>query len=689
VSESRCVPSPADNPAFLRALVDHSNDVLFVMDASGTLTYASRAAARVLGLDPDEYVGTNALELVHPDDAGEAAEALGRSRAAAAAGAGALPIKNIRVRRGDGTYRWFELESYSLLDDPDVRGFVVSGRDVTDRYEQAEQIRSNEERYRALFESSLDAIMLVDTETFRIVDANPAAKEIYGWTRAELLAMKAHDLSTEPEATKSAISEASARPRMIERMHCRRDGTPFPVEIGYSVADFDGRRLVVASIRDVTERVEATRERSRAEAEFRTLVAASSDIITVLEADGTWRWSSAAGLRTLGYAPGYDPPGGIFSLLVPEDVPAALEAFDEVRHGKRGPEPLVLRVRTADGSIRHLETVARDLTDDPAVRGIVLNSRDVTDRVVATEALTASEQRFRLLVTHASDLITTFAADGLCTYASPAITTLFGYEPHEIVGTQARNLMHPDEITRVEETIERQFTGAEPKQPIKYLMLHRDGSWRHVETVVTNLLYEPTVEAVVCNTRDVTALEAARDLLEYQAMHDPLTGLPNRRQFSEIGRRALAQGELDGSSVGVLFVDLDGFKQINDSLGHEAGDAALEEVARRLRATARANDTLARLGGDEFCVLCEGLHSESELRTVAERVVAAITEPSIDPAQGIVLGASVGAVIAEAKRTRTIEGLLREADNALYRAKRAGGGRIESVVTQSFDPPAP
>ena len=157
--ESRSVEAQRDNAAFLRALVDHSNDVLFVMDASGILVYASNAATRVLGLDPDEFIGTSALDLVHPDDGQDALEALGRS---VAAGTGALPIKNIRVRRGDGTYCRFELESYSLLDDPDIRGFVVSGRDVTERYEQAERIRASERRYRALFETSRDAIVLVD-----------------------------------------------------------------------------------------------------------------------------------------------------------------------------------------------------------------------------------------------------------------------------------------------------------------------------------------------------------------------------------------------------------------------------------------------------------------------------------------------------------------------------------------------
>ena len=612
-----------------------------------------------------------------PDDAHDAVEALGRS---VAAGDGVLPIKSIRVRRGDGSWCRFELESYSLLDEPAVRGFVVSGRDVTQRYEQAERIRASEERYRSLFETSQDAIVLVDAETLLLVDVNPAAEQVYGWTRDELLDMAARDLSAEPDDTEKAIREAGKQPTVVHRLHRRRDGSTFPAEVSYGTGEVDGRRLVVGAVRDLTERYEAEAARTRAEAGFRALVAESSDVITVLEPDGTWRSSSAGGSRILGYPPGYDPPGGIFSMLVPEDVDRARAAFEEVVHGTLGPDRrIVLRVVARGGTIRYLETVARNLVDDPAVRGIVLNSRDVTERVQADAALADSERRFRLLVTHASDLITTFNGDGLCTYASPAITPLFGYEPEELLGTQARDLMHPDDIARVEQAVGDQFAGAAPRAPIKYLMRHRDGTWRHVETVVSNLLDEPSVRAVVCNTRDTTALEAALGLLEYQASHDPLTGLPNRRQFGDVGQRALARGDRDGSSTGVLFLDLDGFKVVNDTLGHEAGDEVLKVIATRLRETARAGDTVARLGGDEFCVLCERPQHEQELRSLAERILLTIGDEPIEVARGIPIGASIGIVLAEAGTARSIDGLLREADVALYRAKRGGGGRIESV----------
>ena len=538
--------------SFLRALVDHSNDVLFVMDAAGVLRFASRSASWVLGLDPDDYLGTSALALVHPDDADEARAALGRSNAA---GYGVLPNKVVRVRRGDGSWCWFEIASFNLVDDPAVGGFVVSGRDVTDRYEQDRVLRASEERYRLLFETSQDPVFLTDTESLTILDANPAAERTYGWSRDELVAMTATEVSAEPEATERAIREAGRERGVVQRLHRRRDGSVFPVEISYGTFALDRHQVAVAVIRDISE------------------------------------------------------------------------------------------------------------------------------RDAAHAVLKASEERFRLLVQHASDVITTFDADGVCTYASASIAEVFGYEPAERVGTQARDLMHPDDVDHVQTMVGQQFAGDARQAAIAYRLRHRDGSWRQVETVITNLLEEPGIRALVCNTRDVTELNTTRARLEHQATHDPLTGLPNRRLFFELAQQALARATRDpATSTGVLFVDLDEFKVINDTLGHEAGDAVLQALAERLRHTARAGDTVARLGGDEFCVVCERVASTQELYRLARRVIDAISTPPIAAAQGLPVDASVGAVLAPSGADNLDE-LLRRADIELYRAKRAGGGRIKITAS--------
>jgi diguanylate cyclase (GGDEF)-like protein/PAS domain S-box-containing protein len=663
----------SEDGSYLRALVDHSNDVLFVMDATGVLRFVSKSASWILERDPDSHVGVNALELVHPDDAQDAREALGRSNTA---GHGALPIKVVRIGHGDGSWRWFEIASFNLLDDPAVRGFVVSGRDVTARVEQDAQLRASESRYRLLFETSHDPVLLTDVETLSIVDANPGAERAYGWSRSELIGMAVTNISAEPDATTAALLESGDERAISQRLHRRRDGSVFPVEVSYGSFELNGR-LAVSVIRDLSERVEAAARQEQAESEFRTLVAESSDVITVLEPDGTWRSSSAAGTRLLGYPRGFDPPGGVFSLVHPDDSAAALSGFQAVVEGRRGPdEPFLARVRAADGSWRYFESVGRDLTRDSPVHGIVVNSRDVTERVEAEAALKASEERFRLLVAHASDVVTAFNADGFCIYASPSMLSVFGFEPEALLGTQARDLLHPDDAARVEQATAEQFAAAQRPAPIQHRMRHHDGSWRDVESVITNLLDEPSVRGVVGNTRDITELKAVRERLEHEATHDPLTGLPNRRLFFEVAQQALARATRSAEAAGILFLDLDGFKAINDTLGHQVGDATLKVIADRIRRCARAGDTVARIGGDEFCVLYEPVHDAEQLRNLAERVIDEISDPPITPAEHLRVGASVGAVLA-ANGAGDIDELVRSADTALYRAKRNGGNRVE------------
>lgn len=241
-----------DAEAALRAILDHTNDVIVVLDPDGTIRLVSASAKWLLGFDPEEQVGRSAFDFIHPDDLGDVTAALGRSLAA---GPGPLPRKVVRIRHGDGTWRWIELSSYSMLDDPLVRGFVVTAREVANRFD--------------------------------------------------------------------------------------------------------------------------------AEAGFRAMLAHSSDIISVLDAEANVRWSSAAQTRLLGYPSGETPPDvPLVDVVHPDDLPGVHEKFAEVFADAPGHDsPIVARIRAADGSWHSLEIMAMNLLDDPNVQGIVINARDVTDRL--------------------------------------------------------------------------------------------------------------------------------------------------------------------------------------------------------------------------------------------------------------------------------------------------------------------
>ncbi len=296
----------------------------------------------------------------------------------------------------------------------------------------------------------------------------------------------------------------------------------------------------------------------------------------------------------------------------------------------------------------------------------------------AESALRSSEERFRSLVQHSYDTMIVTSDDGSINFASPSVTSLIGRSPEEVVGAEATSLIHPDERERVEAQLASRLSGGEVAERVQFRMSHADGTWRHVEAVVSDLRDRPSVGGYVTNLRDITERMEAQDKLEHQALHDPLTGLPNRALLGDRIAQAILRGRRsDAPGPVVMFLDLDRFKLVNDSLGHAAGDKVLVEVADRLKAVMRATDTLARFGGDEFVMLCEQMSDRESLLIVAERVLAALEPPFYIEGKRFEVGASIGAAVVEGDNV-TADELLSDADSAMYLAKtKSGRSRIQ------------
>jgi diguanylate cyclase (GGDEF)-like protein/PAS domain S-box-containing protein len=291
-------------------------------------------------------------------------------------------------------------------------------------------------------------------------------------------------------------------------------------------------------------------------------------------------------------------------------------------------------------------------------------------------ATARGEARFQALVHNSSDLITLIDGDLAITYQTPSLTRILGYAEDELIGTQLVDLVHTDDrlgyLSARAEAIASDLSSATSHLRLR----HRDGSYRHVESIHTNLLADPDVRAVVVTTRDVTAQKQLQAQLQHNAFHDALTGLANRALFADRLEHALARTDRQATPVAVLFVDLDDFKAVNDGAGHSAGDELLVAVAERLRGVLRPSDTIARLGGDEFAVLIEDGADPARTAATADRLLAALSQPfpgGAGDAQ-VRVTASVGIATGAAGQHDAAE-LLRHADVAMYAAKEAGKGR--------------
>jgi diguanylate cyclase (GGDEF)-like protein/PAS domain S-box-containing protein len=293
---------------------------------------------------------------------------------------------------------------------------------------------------------------------------------------------------------------------------------------------------------------------------------------------------------------------------------------------------------------------------------------EVDERKLAEQALRESEQRFRALVHQASDVFTVIDRDGQIRYQSPAVESVLGYPADKLVGTGMDALIHPDDHQGFRELLGKSL--ARPSASVVgelRMRLHADTRLsRRFEMTITNLLGNPTVGGLVLNYRDITERALYQEQLTQQAFQDSLTGLPNRARLLEQLNFALQQR---GSSVGLLFLDLDGFKQVNDTFGHDAGDELLRQVARRFSGCLRPSDTLARLGGDEFVVLLPSAGND-DAAAVARRLEACLIEPFVLADGTVTIGASIGVALSPAGQF-TPEQLVREADSAMYRAKVA------------------
>jgi diguanylate cyclase (GGDEF)-like protein/PAS domain S-box-containing protein len=284
--------------------------------------------------------------------------------------------------------------------------------------------------------------------------------------------------------------------------------------------------------------------------------------------------------------------------------------------------------------------------------------------------------QFRSLVHHASDLITVVDAHGGIRYQSPSAATLVGITSEALVGTNYLDVVEREDRQLFEVVLAGLVGSPDGSTTAEYRVTHADGSSRFVESIVTNLLDDPTVRGLVLNTRDVTERKELEEELAHQAFHDSLTGLSNRAVFRDRLDHALARSIRHERSLAVLLLDLDGFKTVNDSLGHDVGDELLVAVGARIEECARSSDTVARLGGDEFVVLLEEDVDEERSRSVAARMLKVLAAPFDVNDREVFIGASIGIAVGDGGSVDADE-LIRNADTAMYAAKAAGRGRYE------------
>jgi len=338
--------------------------------------------------------------------------------------------------------------------------------------------------------------------------------------------------------------------------------------------------------------------------------------------------------------------------------------------------PVVLGTGLRAGSICLLDTSTRVFTE-PERSHLEDLAHIVSLGLTVTASLrqaSRQEALYRLLANHSTDTVVRGNLDGVRLYISPAVRTLLGYEPEELIGRRAAEIVHPDDADDFRKLMEDVRAGRIDQALIELRQRHKDGSWVWIEAsiILTRDEGSGAADGYVVSVRDVGRRKEAESRLEHTASHDPLTGLPNRILFDRRLAREVARTSRTGNGFALLCLDLDQFKPANDTFGHQAGDAVLRTAASRFRSLVRADDMVARLGGDEFVVI-QSIGDDLSIPThvLAQRLIDTMSEPVRFNGTEITIGLSIGIALATSG-TLDSDSLLREADQALYQAKKSG-----------------
>jgi diguanylate cyclase (GGDEF)-like protein/PAS domain S-box-containing protein len=304
-------------------------------------------------------------------------------------------------------------------------------------------------------------------------------------------------------------------------------------------------------------------------------------------------------------------------------------------------------------------------------RWTVTTMVDETDRLDAEHQLSLAHDRLRALLERSSELVSIVQVPaGAHVWDNGAWLRLLGWNPSQLSPDELRDRLHPDDLLATRCAL-REVRAAEGSvRQVEMRIRHADGSWRHFEGTYTNLESHEAIGGIILNLHDITDRAEAAEELARMALHDVLTGLPNRRLVLDRIGLALEEQRREGTTVAVLYLDLDDFKAVNDSHGHAVGDRILVTIAQRLSESVRAIDTVGRMGGDEFVVIA-ALDEADGTTSIARHIEDALREPAtLDDGVVVPLRASMGMVISEPGSPRTAEELLKGADDAMYAFKR-------------------
>ncbi len=702
----RAAPRPRGEGLY-RRLVETIEEryLVYTHSVDGVFTYVSSGITRLLGYTPEEFSTHYTRYLTdHPVNR----EAM-RSTDLSIRGERQPPYE-VEIFHKDGSRRWLEVVETPVVDE---RGRVEAvhglARDISDLKRAEAALRASERRYRRLFDAATDAIFVADAASGRLLDANPMAEALLGRDLAEIRGLHQSQLHPPEQLEKAlhAFEQSGARSDLIEIDVLDRAGRRIPVEIAPSTLEEEGgARLVLGIFRDVSRRRSMEQALRESERRFRAVLENVRLLAVVLDGSGVISYVNDYLVQKCGwpraellgrdwfelFSPSPGESRAAYRAGLAADVPpVSFETELVLRGGERRRVAWdAVALRDARGGLTGCAWLGNDVTERRRAETLQSALYRVTEQAAATRDLPELCAAIHAIVGELMDARNFFVA--LHDEASDQLDYIYFVDECEpqpppepagrsltawILRSGEPQLVPPSRFRELVRAGEVELVGA---PSLDWLGVPLKGGGRVFGALVVQSYREGTrfdqghLEMLTFVSQHIgTALERkmAEEAIRHHAYHDPLTRLPNRLLFRDRLSQALALAERREELLAVMFLDLDRFKNINDTLGHEAGDRLLQEVARRLKASVRESDTVARLGGDEFMLVLPGLqHAEDAARLGRELLEVLQPAVELDGHELRVTG-SLGVALFP-HDGRDVESLSQHADIALYRAKECG-----------------
>ena len=653
-----------------RGIIENTAEMILIIATDGTITYANPTACDVLGVKRKTLLGHSPLQYIHYNDRQTFTRKLKQSYARPRE---TNTIERVQLARGEENF--LEVQLTGLVDTPGIRGTVATCRVITDRLKDQRKARQSEARFSNIFHSTPDAILIIRFSDSVILDFNTSFTRLLGYTREEAIG--------ETEPSLRLWKNESERESMLKTLRHEGDyseqevslvaknGELVETEISIRFMQFDGELCSICIGRDITEKRQAIKALRKSESKFARIFAHSPDSIIIIRAsdlaildinDAVVTQSGFTRTELIGRTL---PDLGIF------DADLDFHEVGEALLGTGDAKGVELNLWNKEGeAIPNL--ISASLIEWDGEEALLCIAKDHRAQQQAELRLRRSEERFRGAFEHSPIGIMMVDTDGCILRANRFAAEMLAFGNDELPGVHLSRLIPESERKDIKETLERLLHGKKVFDHSERRMTCQNSLeiWTNFHTV---LLRSPEAEPLyfIVQIADITEMKDNHRRMERMAFYDSLTDLANRRLFSDRLEHAIERSKRSRKAAALLYLDLDQFKRVNDTLGHEYGDELLREVGRRLQNCVRQEDTVARPGGDEFTILLYDINGPRDASIVADKILSALREPIRIADHELIVTTSIGiTIIPDDSLEPNV--LTKSADLAMYRAKDRG-----------------